>query len=187
MNLLNIDWLKSNAEFIHNFGLGFIQVKLSDELRMHFYHPTKTNPIVADEDYHNHRYDFTSKCLKGKLLHEWLGISSYFNINPYDWKGMVSIPVSRTPDSVQPEPVPVFAREEGYTEVYEGEIIEVGSNEYHKVSVSQPTITLLLRGPKVSEYAHVIKPNDGKDLICPFSNPLSVEECWKIVEDVINA
>lgn len=36
---MNIDWLKANSTMIHYFGLGFIQVKLGDLDRVHFYLP----------------------------------------------------------------------------------------------------------------------------------------------------
>src|SRR5579863_7289598 len=50
------------------FGLGFIQLKLNDTARMHFWLPEIPHP--EREEIHNHRYDFSSIVLAGHLLHE---------------------------------------------------------------------------------------------------------------------
>ncbi len=54
---------------IHYFGLGFIQLKINFETRMHFYSP-ELPQITSNEDVHNHRYDFESCVLKGELEQE---------------------------------------------------------------------------------------------------------------------
>lgn len=35
---LDTDFLRKNHQLIHFFGLGFVQLKLDANLRMHFYH-----------------------------------------------------------------------------------------------------------------------------------------------------
>lgn len=65
--MFDLDYLKSHCTLIHYFGLGFVQLKLRDGRRMHFY--TESLPaIVGDDDVHNHRYDFTSQVLSGYLV-----------------------------------------------------------------------------------------------------------------------
>ena len=71
---LNIDQLIKNYYKIHFFGLGFIQVKVSDSTRYHFYH--KDLPAFTDHP-HNHRYNFTSTCLKGRLKHNLYEVKGY--------------------------------------------------------------------------------------------------------------
>src|SRR6185437_9028781 len=66
---MKVDWLRDNSELVHYFGLGFIQLKLNKEYRLHFYTP-ELPPIVPEEDVHNHRYDFTSMVLKGIFAQE---------------------------------------------------------------------------------------------------------------------
>lgn len=46
--LLNLAWLKANHRTIHYFGLGFIQLKLDESRRMHFYVPSlKPTTVLA--------------------------------------------------------------------------------------------------------------------------------------------
>ena len=61
---LDINLLKNHCARIYYFGLGFIQVKLDDSFRVHYY--TDKLPAIT-EDIHNHRYDFTSEVVSGKL------------------------------------------------------------------------------------------------------------------------
>src|SRR6187402_3246657 len=66
---LNIDWLKDNHISLEFFGLGFLQLKIDKNNRIHFY--TRELPsIIGEEDVHNHRYDFNSCVLKGNLTQE---------------------------------------------------------------------------------------------------------------------
>src|SRR5271168_5571627 len=70
------------------FGLGFIQLKLSDTERMHFWLPEIPHP--EREEIHNHRYDFTSTVLAGHLMHEvWhLDSAQWFGskLQEQDWE-----------------------------------------------------------------------------------------------------
>ena len=66
MEKFDIDWLKKNAESIHYFGLGFIQVKINFPNRIHFY-TTQLDKTVQEEEIHNHRYNFKSQILKGRF------------------------------------------------------------------------------------------------------------------------
>lgn len=63
--MLKLEWLKENCEKIHWFGLGFIQIKIQEGLRYHFY--TDKFPSVCKESIHTHRYTFTSEVIAGKL------------------------------------------------------------------------------------------------------------------------
>jgi len=53
----------------HYFGLGFIQIKLTPDLRVHFWHPELT-ATVAEEELHDHRYDFRSHVVHGSTTHQ---------------------------------------------------------------------------------------------------------------------
>lgn len=49
------------------FDLGFIECKISDKERIHFYHPELKIPVNALDNVRNHRYDFVGKVLRGHL------------------------------------------------------------------------------------------------------------------------
>ena len=51
----------------HYFGLGFIQCKINQYERIHVYHPDLMPIVNIEEEVHNHRYDFESKILMGKI------------------------------------------------------------------------------------------------------------------------
>src|SRR5690606_30989934 len=66
---LDIDHLRSYGATPHWFGLGFIQLKLTNDTRIHFWHPA----LMADtpeEELHDHRYRFHSHILLGNITHE---------------------------------------------------------------------------------------------------------------------
>lgn len=64
MSLYN--YLKDNGAKIHYWGLGFVQVRINEDVNYHFY----TDMITAHfdiENPHNHARDFTSEILAGEL------------------------------------------------------------------------------------------------------------------------
>ena len=65
--LLDIDHLRSFEVDPAYFGLGFIQLKIKRNGRVHFYH--KDLPVIADEP-HNHRYGFISYIMQGRFEQE---------------------------------------------------------------------------------------------------------------------
>ena len=67
--ILDIDFLKTNCQRLYFFGLGFIQVKLNESERVHFYTDVFPKTTIKEE-VHNHRYDFESTIIKGTLVQE---------------------------------------------------------------------------------------------------------------------
>ena len=65
--ILDIDHLRSFEVDPAYFGLGFIQLKIKRNGRVHFYH--KDLPVLADEP-HNHRYGFISYIMQGHFEQE---------------------------------------------------------------------------------------------------------------------
>lgn len=173
---LDTDFLKKNHEMIHFFGLGFVQIKLDFNIRMHFYHPNIA-PIVHVEEIHNHRYDFISTILAGKLTQETFtiqtGISDYIMVEENCKKEKIEKPqildVIVIPDSVHH-----FRKGDSYTCL---------SNQFHRVSTDF-AISRLYRGDIILENASVIKSKQG-ETVCPFSQQLSIDECWEIVDSCI--
>src|SRR5271170_5939334 len=73
---IDLKALKKNHARLYYFGLGFIQLKINEWERLHFY-SAKLPPIT--EDIHNHRYGFLSRILKGKLGNHVFDISDVAN------------------------------------------------------------------------------------------------------------
>lgn len=54
---------------------------------------------------------------------------------------------------------------------------------FHR-TITKKAVTLLCRGQIEAENALVIRPINNP-IICPFSSPKSVNECWDIIEDLL--
>lgn len=174
--MLNIDFLKNHHQMIHFFGLGFVQLKIDNNLRIHFYHPD-LKPIVPDEEVHNHRYDFISTILAGQLKQDLFevkpGQSDFYMIEENCKENKLiepeKIPVILTPVSSQ-----IFLKGDSYTSL---------TTEFHTVSTDF-AITRLYRGNIKTDNALIVK-NHHSVPVCPFSKKLTTEECWDIVNDCI--
>lgn len=174
---LDTDFLRKNHQFIHFFGLGFVQLKLDDNLRMYFYHPDVL-PIVNVEEIHNHRYDFISTIMAGKITQELFtihsGISDYEMVEE-NCKQEKIVKPQKVDVIVVPDKVQHFRTGDSYTSL---------THEFHRISTDF-AITRLYRGSVILENASVIKLKNS-DPICPFSKQLTQEECWEIVDSCIN-
>jgi hypothetical protein len=51
---IKLNDLKEKCKMIHYFGLGFIQIKIDDTYRLHFY-TNKLPKILHEEEVHNYR------------------------------------------------------------------------------------------------------------------------------------
>ena len=186
-----IQELKKQCKKIHFFGLGFIQLKLNDHLRLHFY-TTKYSPIVEDTEIHDHRYDFTSKVLLGGLsnrtyshqtIKATIKVIQSLNLNnPYPHLlHEVSCDPNRPIKNKEPIECIITTP---YSKWYDkGDIYTLFHNQFHKVRTDEDTITLLLRSGYKQEFAHVIRKKGDKET-CPFSKQVPEEELWQIVEEM---
>jgi hypothetical protein len=66
---LTVSSLKAIGVEPHWFGLGFVQLKLDEHRRIHFWHPDHSSD-TPEEEVHNHRYDFNSRIMAGIIVHE---------------------------------------------------------------------------------------------------------------------
>lgn len=176
---IDIDHLKKNHQMIHFFGLGFVQLKIDENLRLHFYHPDLLS-IIDKEEVHNHRYDFLSMIMAGSLtniLFEPVDNPEglYFieeescNINKKDKSNIIL-----NCDLIKKE-----------TNTYnQGDTYICQSDQFHTIETDF-AITRLYKGPIVSDFAKVIRKNNTEK-ICPFSKKLNQDDCWNIVSDCIN-
>jgi hypothetical protein len=172
MNELKIDWLKENCQMIHYFGLGFIQVKLKDGRRMHFY-TEALPPITPEEDIHNHRYDFTSKILSGDFQQELFHIvegDTHLREQETCKEG-VCADAPATPCSI------ALASRHIY---HAGCQYFISHETFHRVKSLYQTITLIERSDYKKKLAEVIRPV-GSQKVCPFSQKVKEEELWDII------
>lgn len=173
---IDVNWLKENFQLIHYFGLGFIQLKINDEHRLHFYNK-ELPPIVDEEDIHNHRYNFTSRILKGTFE------QSLFAVTEGDTHILEQ--ESCRPD-VQPDTDPQEcgikllndSRYEAGSEYY------LTSHTFHRVAANF-CITLLQREPRTKELAEVVREKNAPK-VCAFSKQIPEAELWEIVTNMLN-
>jgi hypothetical protein len=180
----DIDRLQRECEKIHYFGLGFIQLKLNREERLHFYNKDLAKiATVQCEDIHNHRYPFSSTVIRGDLTnvivdvkHDPEGKFRMRNVSCNEYgvpeSDKICIPVSR-------EVINTAKMHAGSTYIME-------ANTFHYV-YSDFGITYFkreLNGPYPKAYAQVVTHKDI-DPVCPFSVKLSDDQLWEVVREMI--
>lgn len=172
---LDIDWLKANHRMIHYFGLGFIQVKIDDTERLHFY-TTELPPIVPEEDVHNHRYDFTSFILKGEFKQELflVTVGDSHTLEDESCKKDAPTDTTRVPCGLTRFSSHIYNAGSSYF---------IDHNTFHRVK-SLNCITLLRREPIKKDFAQVVRPK-GAAKVCPFSQTIEEARLWEIVESML--
>ena len=185
---LKIENLKGDCARLYYFGLGFIQLKLNEIERLHFYSPRI--PAIT-EDVHNHRYGFISRILKGQLVNHLYRVDQY----PQSFEDSAQKPIldyTVNNESCNPEiktprlSIPATALLENITTYIEGQSYVMTPTMFHRVETNGPTITHLIRGHKVSEMAQVVLPKYATP-VCPFSQKIPENELWEIIEEMIKS
>lgn len=168
------------------FGLGFIQLKLSDAERMHIWSPEI--PCPEREEIHNHRYDFTSTVLAGNLRHDVYHLDCRLSASAPDEIYLGSkYEIFET--NCQPgkegtvETVtPCLVSHVGTFNLQAGSTYQFPHTSFHTTEGTEFAITLLTRVlPKPIEFASVIKKK-GAPTTCPFKDKLPTETCWEHIE-----
>ena len=178
---LDLDWLWANKTMVHYFGLGFIQLKIDNHHRVHFY----TNDLmktVGDEEIHNHRYNFVSEVLKGEFSQDIYDVTPVSMEEATHLLSQESCNENITASNVIiPTPVKI---EKFYSEtIAEGEKYFMDHQSFHTV-YSADAITFLTRSDYKKELADVASPKD-KTLVCPFSIKLSEDEIFDIIKGLL--
>lgn len=173
--MITLKYLKENSKLIHYFGLGFIQIKLSDTERVHFY--TQELPaIIGLEDIHDHRYDFESTILKGYLKHETFELT--------EGNEFIMEQESCNPDvkiDGNSKLVGVRLNLKNTYEKYSTYFIP--HTTLHRVK-SNNGITHIKRGEYKKDAANVIRKVNAEK-ICPFSKKIEEVYLWTIVEEML--
>lgn len=177
-NLLDIDYLRSTGCQPKWFGLGFIQLKLDDTRRMHFWHPSLVPDDPAfDNEYHDHRYDFTSRVLIGHLTTTLAGVEADLE---GDHEAFEVCCAGGGMDFIQRVRLIQMAR---YT-TPQGMEYSLQRNTLHKVSTSPMCVTLQTRSPPQKDKARVVK-RIGTDSANPFSDGGNIDHLWECIADTL--
>jgi len=178
--MISIDELKSQCLKIHFFGLGFIQVKVSDSQRYHFYVPDL--PSFTDHP-HDHRYWFRSEVLRGSLRN----IIWELDVPPEEG-GERRVQRYDSCSSEDPSPKKKYITWAGVTTsftTHEGSGYLMPINVFHQVEpLTLPCVTRISRGPKEKRFARVLDPI-GHDYVCPFSQVIEEDTLWEHVRQAL--
>ncbi|MFA5488438.1 MAG: hypothetical protein WC284_04385 [Candidimonas sp.] len=178
---LNYNWLRENATHIHAFGLGFIQIKLNNINRIHFWLPL-VDKTTHDEEIHNHRYNFKSTILRGKITNHLYGYDRcpFAPYGRYEVSCDPNIPID---DPLIDEGYPRYL---GSFDSSDGDSYIFTKNLYHRITTDF-AITAIERDIDggIDETAVVIKKTDTP-MVCPFSANKPIDTLWKTVKDILD-
>lgn len=161
------------------FGLGFIQCKVSQEERYHFYHPSLVPLVNIEEEIHDHRYDFNSTIIKGKLINKLYHFSPSENGNYYKEEESCNPEIKiNNPNIVLGNIAPISINKYEENDTY-----FISHEEFHTINTHE-CITHLKRSEYKKEFAHVIRPIRGIKT-CPFSKKIEQEKCWEMIKEML--
>jgi hypothetical protein len=172
---LQIDWLKNNHLMVHYFGLGFIQLKLSNEKRLHFY--TQELPqIVSGEEIHSHRYNFTSEILCGEMVQEMfaVGVGDTHLIEEESCKPDVDLGDTGGYCAATPLSKHISGKGSSYW---------IHHTAFHRVAATD-CVTLVTRSNIQQQMAQVVRPVGGEK-VCPFSKKVDEKDLWAIIDSML--
>lgn len=175
---LDVEALRLIGAKPHYFGLGFIQMKFDDTLRMHFWHP-ELMATVGEEELHDHRYDFRSHVLHGKTTHEVYDLVA-------DEAGDHGVfHVSCKPGDAH-DPVQIgrgFVKPAGSYTMVKGSVYDFPHTQFHRIRATE-CITLVERREVVKDLATVIKPLEAGH-VCPFSKTITEDRLWGYISELV--
>lgn len=182
---LSLSSLKACGAIPHYFGLGFIQLKIDDERRLHFWVPDW--PVIpgSEIEIHNHRYEFTSTILRGALDQVVYRIPK---LEPAPFEGAMEVAeVSCKPGISEAPQVVGFAVPEikGAYRIGAGSHYSLSPDDFHVATSIGSTITEVRRGPVVRDKARVIRPV-GAASTCPFSLDKGEAACWDKIAEMLS-
>ena len=164
----------------HYFGLGFIQCKINQYERIHVYHPDLMPIVNIEEEVHNHRYDFESKILMGKIKNKKYQFLENKN-TPTHFLQDESCNENNKQDNSEKIYGNIILQSEQC--INKDETYFMQYKEFHTFQTTK-CITYLKRSDYKQEMAQVIRLLEG-EIICPFSVKLSPEQCWEIINDCL--
>lgn len=184
MDLPSLSSLQATGAIPHYFGLGFIQLKLDQERRLHFWTPDWPTIPGNDSEIHNHRYAFASTVLKGALDQV---VYAMGKLHAIPVEGAMEVMEVSCQQGSEETPVLV-----GYAtpSALVAHRIETGGSytllpdDFHVANAVGDTITMVMRGPVAHKKARVLRPLNAA-FVCPFSIEKSTQECWGRIEKML--
>lgn len=174
------------VENISLHGLGFIQVKLPANKRLHVWHPDlPRRTCYAHSAIHNHRFSFESLVLKGEQINRRWSIA----LHPKGSHDVISHDGPRSPkggrESFVAARANVVAESE---EIYRaGQYYSMPALAYHDTPNADVVVTLMTKISEVRihansliEHGHTFDQNFDRFQLTP-------ERLWAIVIDALNA
>lgn len=179
---LDLDYLRYQQAKPQWFGLGFIQMKISNERRLHFWHPDLAPNLGNAEEVHNHRYDFTSSVIKGEMENEvWEMV--YDEAGDYRlWRVSCQPGNADSAEMVGPMTVADVAT---YT-IRTGGSYTMPQPIFHRSFPKGHTVTMLKRGKVTEDYAYVIRSATAQHN-CPFAVSIPEPVLWERIEEILYA
>lgn len=182
---ISIDFLKKDHQMIHYFGLGFIQVKMDEHVRYHFYHPD-LNTLVNEP--HDHKYSFVCQVHKGMIKHTIYQMVEE-GWNPRRWD--ISRNVHYELCTAEEIPSGIFKIEKkkfrvlGEFCVHEGSGYYMNKDDFQTVEAQGITVTQVIRREaREKDLVRVLRENNSKK-IYSFSKKISEDKLWEIIEDCL--
>lgn len=160
------------------FGLGFIQVKVDEKLRYHFWHPELV-ATVPPEEIHDHRYAYHSRIIRGKMDQRFYGYE--FD----EGEDAIYELVSVSCDSEKPGPIgfprSVIVYDRASVSLVEGSDYYLPCGVFHTIS-AELCVTAMVRSPVQKRLARVIRPF-GTPHVCPFAEEMPEDKMWKLMDE----
>lgn len=174
---LDIDFLRASGAKPH-FFLDFIQIKLNDQERMHFWHP-ELPAFGAEEELHDHRYDFHSRVMVGSTTHE-----EWYFTEATDGSFEMIEKSCQPGNEIPPRRIALGdVRKGGSYTMVAGSEYHFPHDRFHRIKTER-CVTLLTRGEIVKDVAKIIKPVDTPDF-CPFETKIEDSRLWEIMDDLL--
>lgn len=180
INYPDINKVRDNCQKIHAFGLGFIQVQLTNKRRIHLY-TSLVRKTVMSEEVHNHRYNFTSRVMHGELTNQIFSVTP--DLSKYPKFGMCDETCKE--GSVPTEAQPVKMSQLVLFELKAGQGYHLMADAFHRVFAEENTVTILEWYGTVKDTAQVVR-TWGAEKICPFSVNMPETELWEIYREAVN-
>lgn len=177
------EFLRSLGVDPHYFGLGFIQLKIDETTRMHFWHPDLDGSDF-EEEVHDHRYDFTSTVLVGELTNEvYQFVPDVSHRAKHEMAFVSCEPGHDGTNNSPPMGATGHLIHGGTYTMVAGSRYTFLNHVFHRVR-AQRAVTLLERSPKISQYARVVR-HKGAAVHCPFATPIAVPRLWEMIDDLL--
>lgn len=173
------------AETISLHGLGFIQVKLEANMRLHVWHPKLPRRLCFEHSaIHNHRFSFSSTVLKGVQSN----VRADLVLHPEGTHSIISHDGPRSEKGGRLSfPVGICNVIERAEETYHpGESYVMPALQYHHTPNSGIVVTLMAKLDEGDIHANSVirRPHEFDQGFDRFQ--FSVQDLWSIVVDAIS-